>query len=89
VKKPTGELYDNGKSIIFFPLKKGNEGKDYVFSTYNKEVKNVGGEGIVTYGKAAITTSWVVSHDVLSYLSSFLSQKKAEVKEVSNEKLNS
>ncbi|KUJ15151.1 uncharacterized protein LY89DRAFT_104605 [Mollisia scopiformis] len=28
VKKPTGELYDEGKAIVFYPLKKGNEGKE-------------------------------------------------------------
>jgi len=88
VKKPTGELYSDGKSIVFFPLKKGSEGKDYVFSTYNTEVKKVGGEGIVTYGKAAVSTGLIVSTEALSWLGDFLKGKKAEAKEVSNEKFN-
>jgi len=88
VKKPTGELYNDGKSIVFFPLKKGSEGKEYIFSTYNKEVKNVGGEGIFTYGKAAIGTTLRVGGDAYQWLSGFLAGKKAEAKEVANEKMN-
>jgi len=87
VKKPTGELYSEGKDFVFFPLKKGTEGKDYVLKTYNSEVKKVGGDGIVTYGKAAISTSLVVSSDALHWLSEFWS-KKGEVKEVTSEKIN-
>jgi len=73
---------------VFFPLKKGTEGKDYVFSTYNTEVKKVGGEGLVTYGKAAVSTGLIVGTDAYTYVMSFLAGKKAEAKEVTNEKLN-
>jgi len=88
VKKPTGELYDNGKSIVFFPLKKGSEGKEYVFKTYDSEVKKVGGGGVVGYGKAAVTTGLIVGSDALSWLSGFLMKKKEQTKEVANEKMN-
>jgi len=87
VKKPTGELYDNAQSVVFFPFKKGSEGKDYVFNTYHTEVKKVGGDGIVSYGKAAVATGLIISSETLSWLGGFLSQKKAEAKEVTNEKL--
>jgi len=88
VKKPTGELYDNATGIAFFPLKKGTEAKDYVLKTYSSEYKKVGGDGIITLGKAAVTTTLIVSSDALSWLSNFLSAKKAEAKEVVNEKVN-
>jgi len=88
VQKPTGELYTDGKAIVFFPLKKGNEGKDYVFGVYGSEKKKVGGQGIVTNGKAALATGLIVSSDAVGWLMSFLQQKKAEAKEVTNEKLN-
>ncbi|PMD26434.1 CAP20-like protein [Hyaloscypha hepaticicola] len=88
VKKPTGELYDEGKAMVFFPLKKGTEGKEYVVGVFGSEKKKVGGEGIVTYGKAVVATGLVVSSDALSWLSAFLSKKKAEAKEVANEKMN-
>merc|ERR1712225_89597 len=80
VKKPTGELIDNGKAIVFFPLKKGTEGKEYVVGVYGSECKKVGGEGIAT--------GLVVGGDAYGWLSGFLAGKKAEAKEVSNEKLN-
>lgn len=67
-------------------MKKGNETKDYVFGTYKGEVKKVGGEGLVTYGKAAVATGLIVGGDTYNYLISFLSKKKAEAKEVAKEK---
>ncbi|PMD35038.1 CAP20-like protein [Hyaloscypha variabilis F] len=88
VKKPTADIYNEGKSIVFFPLKKGNEGKEYVFGVFGSEKKKVGGEGLVTVAKATVATGLVVSSDALSWLSAFLGQKKAEAKEVANEKLN-
>jgi len=87
VKKPTGELYDDAHSVVFFPLKKTSEGKEYVWKTYNTEVKKVGGEGLVTYGKAVVSTGLIISSDTLSWLGAFLSKKKAEAKDVTNEKL--
>jgi len=88
VKKPTGELYGETKDFAFFPLRKGLEGKDYVIKTYESEVKKVGGEGIVTYGKAAITTTLIVGGDVLAWAAAFANSKKAAAKEVVNEKTN-
>lgn len=88
VKKPTGELYDEGMGVVFFPFKMAMEGKDYVFKTYNSEVKNVGAEGPVGYGKAIVATALVVSSDTLSYVGTFLTKKKEEAKEVANEKMN-
>ena len=71
---------------MFFPLKKGTETKDYVFGTYQGEMKKVGGEGLVTYGKAAVATGFIVGGDTYNFLLSFLGQKKAEAKEVTKEK---
>jgi len=65
----------------------GNEGKDYVFSTYGKEAEKTKKEGIVGYGKAFVSTSFIVGSDTLAWLSEVLRRKKAEAKEVTNEKL--
>jgi len=88
VKKPTGEIYNDGKSIVFFPLVKGNEGKDYVLGKYNGEVKKTGDQGIVGYGKAMVSTGIIVSSEALQWLSAFMSAKKKETKETVNEKTN-
>jgi len=87
VKKPTGELYSEGRDFVSWPLKKGNEGKDYVLSTYEKESKKTKEEGIIGYGKAVVSTSFIVGSDALAWLSEILRRKKAEAKEVTNEKL--
>jgi len=87
VKKPTGELYSDSKSIAFFPLHKGLEGKDYVFQVYGKEVKKAGGEGLVVKGKAAIVTSLLITSDLFVWFGNLLKEKKAEAKEVANEKM--
>lgn len=89
MKKPTGELYTDGKAIIFFPLNKGFEGKDYVMDVWGGEKKKVGGEGIVTLGKAAIATSLIVSGDAIHFLTTFFNKKKMEAKEVASEKTSS
>jgi hypothetical protein len=86
VHKPTGELVDNAKGYAFFPLRKTLEGKDYVFKTYSSECKKVGGEGVVTMGKAAVTTTLIVTSDALTWLSGFLAAKKEQAKQVASEK---
>lgn len=87
VKKPTGELLADGKAVIFFPLRKGFEGKDYVTNIFGSEKKKFGGDGLITYGKAAICTGLVVSSEALNWLNGFLAAKADQAKELKNEKL--
>lgn len=92
VKKPTGEFVDSTRGLLSLPLKKGTEGKEYVFGVYEGEVKKVGGQegqknGVFVYGKAAVATGLIVGNEVFGWLGQFLQQKKAEAKEVTNEKL--
>ena len=85
VKTPTGELVDNVKGVAFFPLRVAFESKDYVFNTYGNEYKKVGGDGLLTTGKAMISTGLVVTSDSLSWLSEFLGAKKDEAKHFANQ----
>jgi hypothetical protein len=86
VKKPTHDLIEEGKAIVFFPVKLGNEGKDYVVGVFGNQKKKAGGEGVVNLGKAVVSTGLIVSGDAVHWLSEFLSKKKVEVKEVVHEK---
>ncbi|KAF4460902.1 CAP20-virulence factor [Fusarium albosuccineum] len=88
VKKPTEELYNDTKGLILLPYHKGLEGKDHIFQVYNSEYKKNEQAGLVAHGKAAVTTVLVVSNETLSWLSSFLHQKKAEATNAVNEKIN-
>jgi hypothetical protein len=88
LKKPTGELWTDGKNIVFFPYRKSLETKEHVFGVYNSEYKKVGGEGIVTYGKAAITTSLVITTETLTWIGEYLKASKAKVKDASSNGTN-
>lgn len=79
---------------MLFPYNKGIEGRDHVFEVYAAEFKKgSGGEegskpGIVVYGRAAVATALVVSNETLSWISSFLTAKKAQAANAVNEKVN-
>jgi hypothetical protein len=88
VKKPTNELYDGAAGLTFLPLRKGLEGKDYVYGTYKSEVNKVGGDGLVSMSKAAVTTTLIVGGDALSWLSTLLTKKKEQAKEAAPDNLN-
>lgn len=80
VTKPTGELYSNAKGLILMPVRKGFEGKDHFVKTYTDEYKKDEKPGIMTYGKALVSTAFIIGHETLSWVGGFLSSKKAEVK---------
>jgi len=88
VTKPTGELYNDAKSLVLFPYHKGLEGRDHIFETYRTEYKKVGGDGVVTYGKALITTALVVTTEAYSKVYAYLGAKRDTVKAELNEKAN-
>ncbi|KAL5603808.1 hypothetical protein FOVSG1_006558 [Fusarium oxysporum f. sp. vasinfectum] len=88
VQKPTEELYRDTRALILLPYHKGLEGKDHVFQVYSSEAKKNEQAGLVVHGKAAATTVLVVSNETLSWISSFLHQKKAKTTNTVNEKIN-
>jgi hypothetical protein len=88
VKTPTNDLYNGTKGLILLPYHKGLEGKDHVFGVYSSELKKIEQQGIVAQGKAAVTTVLLVSNETLSWLSSFLSAKKAEASQAASDKVN-
>jgi len=88
VKSETKEIESTVKSYLYWPLEKANGTVDWALSTYNDEYKKCGGDGIVAGGKAVVTTSLVMSSDVLKWVSSFLQAKKEEAKGVVQEKTN-
>lgn len=86
VKSETKEIKGTIFSYVNWPLEKASSTKDWAFSTYSEEYKKCGGEGYVASGKAVVTTSLILSSDVLKWVSSFLQTKKEEAKEVVQEK---
>jgi len=85
VKSETKEIQSTIFSYVNWPLETANTTKDWAFNTYKDEYKKCG-EGYVAGGKAVITTSLVMSSDVLKWVSSFLQAKKEQAKDIVNEK---
>ncbi|KAI1811724.1 hypothetical protein GGS20DRAFT_561769 [Poronia punctata] len=85
LKKPTGELVNDGKAIIFFPVRKGLETKEYVFETYHSECKKSGGDGLVASSKAVISTGLVFTSDALTWVGDKLRAGKVQAKEATND----
>ncbi|KAI1617084.1 hypothetical protein EDD37DRAFT_616768 [Exophiala viscosa] len=80
VKSETKDIQNTVFSYIQYPFVKANDTKDWAFKTYDDEYKKCGGDGVVAGGKAMVTTSLVLTSDVLKWVSSFLQQKKEEAK---------
>ncbi|KAI0202981.1 hypothetical protein F4808DRAFT_49143 [Astrocystis sublimbata] len=85
LKKPTDELVSDSKAIITFPVRKGLETKDHMFEIYNSEYKKVGGEGLVTSGKALISAGLVVTSEALVWIGDVFRASKIQAKERSND----
>ena len=88
VKEDAQKIKGTVLDFAFAPVRMAFEGKDYVFKTYSSEYNKCGGDGVVAGGKAMITTGLVVTSDTLAWLSTYLSQKKEQTKEVVKEKTN-
>jgi len=86
VKNETAEIKGTILDYVSFPLVKAGEGKEYVIGTYSSEYKKCGGDGYLAGGKALITSSLVITSDMLSWLSTFVAKKKAEAEAVVKEK---
>ncbi|KAL2436500.1 hypothetical protein ABEF95_011308 [Exophiala dermatitidis] len=86
VKSDTKEIQSKVRDYINWPLETVHNTKDWAFKTYGEEYKKCGGDGVVAGGKAVITTSLILSSEVLKWASSFLQAKKEEAKKVAQEK---
>lgn len=86
LKSETEELKSSIWSLIYWPVTKTTETRDWAFGTYSSEYKKCGGDGIVAGGKAAVTTPLILGSEMLQWISSFLQAKKEEAKEIVQEK---
>ncbi|KIV79677.1 hypothetical protein PV11_07225 [Exophiala sideris] len=85
VKSETKDIQNTVFSYVSWPIVKANDTKDWAFKTYDDEYKKCGGDGVVAGGKAMVTTSLVLTSDMLKWVSSFLQQKKEEAKGIAQE----
>jgi hypothetical protein len=88
IKEDTDKIKGTIFDTAFFPVRLAGDVKSHVFETFGSEYKKCGGDGVVAGGKAAISTSLILSQESFAYVSSFLQNKKAQAKEAVNEKSN-
>lgn len=88
VKKPTADLYNDTKTLILLPYHKAFEGRDHVLQVFKSECKKSEQKGLVTQGKAAVVTVFVVGNETLGWISGFLPAKKEQKSHVVNDKVN-
>jgi len=86
VKQDTEAIKGTIKDYAFLPIRIANDGKQYMFDTYNSEYKKCGGDGYIARGKALITTGLVMTSDSLAWLGGLLGSKKEQAKEAIYEK---
>lgn len=85
VKEDTQKIKSSVLELALFPFRAAGTSKDYVYNTYSGEYQKCGGDGLISGGKALITTSLVVTSDTFSFLSSLWGQKKQQTKEIAKE----
>ena len=78
MKEDTKKIKGTVVDYAYSPLRLVGDSKNYLLDTYSSEYKKCGGAGYVAGSKAVVTTGLVVTSDTLSWLSSFLGQKKEE-----------
>ncbi|KAJ6093005.1 hypothetical protein N7486_008294 [Penicillium sp. IBT 16267x] len=83
-QKIRGSIYNNAS----YPVRLAGEFKTHVLDTYSSEYKKAGGSGLVDSGKAAFTTSLLLSQESLGFVYGLVQKTKEEVKEAVNEKTN-
>ena len=78
IKEETQKIKGSILDLAYMPFRLADDGKNYLLDTYSSEYQKCGGDGYISGGKAIITTGLVVTSDTLTWLGSFLSQKKDE-----------
>jgi len=88
VKEDTEKIKGTVYGYASLPLKKAEEGKEYLFSTYSREYDAVGGQGAVKTVKALISTDLRIMMDVWGVVIGYLGPKKAAAQQKASEKMN-
>jgi len=90
VKEPTVKIKSTVSDYAKLPLRMAGDSKDYLYNVYSNEYRKAGGDkgGLVARGKASVTTSLVVTSELLAWLGSYLGKKKEQAKDAANDKAN-
>ncbi len=88
VKQDTYKIRDSVFDTVFMPVRVAFSGRDYLLNTYRDEYRKTGGNGLMTTGKAIISTELKLAADFFQTVANFLGPKKEAAKQKFNEKTN-
>jgi len=85
VRSNTEEIKGTAYDYATWPFVTANNGKNWIFSTWNKETEKCGGPGIIPSAKGGASTSLIALSNVLTWMSEQLAHKKEQAKQIANE----
>lgn len=74
-------LKSHAFDMAHFPFKVASESKDYVFSTYNDEYEKTGGNGLITAGKAILSTELRITADAFHKVADLLGPRGKQMED--------
>ena len=72
--------------MVFYPVRKGIEGRDHIYNIYSGERKQYPGEGVFPLGRALAGTAYTVTGETLAWVREYLSTAKKQADSTISEK---
>lgn len=80
VKKPTDELFQDAKNLIYLPYRYGLAGRDHVLDTYSSEKAKVGKDTYINSGWALVNTAVTVAGEAIEGVTTAIGYRSREAR---------
>ncbi|KAF2101632.1 putative pathogenesis associated protein Cap20 [Rhizodiscina lignyota] len=87
VKEDTEKIKGSVFETMYYPVQVAQDGKEYVFKTYEDEGSKIDGKGIFHLAKTVVSTELRIASDVLHALAEWLGPKKEKAQKTVEEKI--
>lgn len=88
MKEDTDKIKGSVVDVVFFPVKLAQDGKEYVFKTYEDEGSKINGRGVVHTAQTIVSTELRIASDFLHAVAEWLGPKKEKAQKTVEEKLD-
>lgn len=88
VKEDTSTIKGTVLGVAFYPVKVVNDGKEYVFKTYEDENNKTEGKGLPKIFKSVVSTELKIAADVLHAVAEWLGPRKEKAQKIAQEKMD-
>lgn len=87
VKEDTSTIKGTVLDVAFYPVKVVNDGKEYIFKTYEDENNKTEGKGLPKLVKSVVSTELKIAADMLHFVAEWLGPRKEKAQKVVDEKM--